>query len=51
MSGRRRVVIIIAESLSEHDEIHVAPTIHVALLSGIRVGRRESGFMSCLLTR
>jgi hypothetical protein len=31
------IVKIIAESLSQHDEKHVVPT----LLSGIRVGRRE----------
>jgi hypothetical protein len=37
-SGRRPVVKIIAESLSQHDENHVVPTP----LSGIRVvGRRR----------
>jgi hypothetical protein len=36
MSGRRPVVII-AESLSQHDEKHVVPTP----LSGIRVERRR----------
>jgi hypothetical protein len=36
-SGRRPVVKIIAESLSQHDEKHVVPTP----LSGIRVGGRE----------
>jgi hypothetical protein len=36
-SGRRPVVKIIAESLSQHDEKHVVPTP----LSGIRVGRRR----------
>jgi hypothetical protein len=35
-SGRRPVVKINVESLSQHDEEHVVPT----LLSGIRVGRR-----------
>jgi hypothetical protein len=35
-SGRRPVVKIIAESLSQHDEKHVVPTP----LSGIRVGGR-----------
>jgi hypothetical protein len=35
--GRRPVVKIIAESLSQHDEKHVVPTP----LSGIRVGRRR----------
>jgi hypothetical protein len=34
MSGRRPVVKIIAESLSQHDEKHVVPIP----LSGIRVG-------------
>jgi hypothetical protein len=38
-SGRRPIVKIIAESLSQHDEKHVIPTP----LSGIRVGGR---FMS-----
>jgi hypothetical protein len=33
MSGRRPIVKIIAESLSQHDEKHVVPTS----LSGIRV--------------
>jgi hypothetical protein len=37
-SGRRPVVKIIAESLSQHDEKHVVPTP----LSGIRVGGRRS---------
>jgi hypothetical protein len=37
MSGRRPVVKIIAESLSQHDEKHVVPT----LLSGIRIGGRR----------
>jgi hypothetical protein len=37
-SGRRPVVKIFAESLSQHDEKHVVPTP----LSGIRVGRRDS---------
>jgi hypothetical protein len=37
MSGRRLVVKIIAESLSQHDEKHVVPTP----LSGIRVGGRR----------
>jgi hypothetical protein len=37
MSGRRPVVKIIAESLSQHDEKHVVPTP----LSGIRVGGRR----------
>jgi hypothetical protein len=36
-SGRRPVVKINAESLSQHDEKHVVPTP----LSGIRVGRRR----------
>jgi hypothetical protein len=36
-SGRRPVVKIIAESLSQHDEKHVVPTP----LSGIRVGGRR----------
>jgi hypothetical protein len=36
-SGRRSVVKIIAESLSQHDEKHVVPTP----LSGIRVGGRR----------
>jgi hypothetical protein len=36
-SGRRPVVKIIAESLSQHDEKHVVPTP----LSGIRVGGRK----------
>jgi hypothetical protein len=36
-SGRRPIVKIIAESLSQHDEKHVVPTP----LSGIRVGVRE----------
>jgi hypothetical protein len=36
-SGRRPVVKIIAESLSQHDEKHVVPTP----LSGIRVGKRR----------
>jgi hypothetical protein len=36
MSGRRLVVKIIAESLSQHDEKHVVPTP----LSGIRAGER-----------
>jgi hypothetical protein len=36
-SGRRPVVKIIAESLSQHDEKHVVPTP----LSGIRVGKRK----------
>jgi hypothetical protein len=35
MSGRRPVVKIIAEYLSQHDEKHVLPT----LLTGIRVGK------------
>jgi hypothetical protein len=35
-SGRRPVVKIIAESLSQHDEKHVVPTP----LSGIRIGGR-----------
>jgi hypothetical protein len=35
-SGRRPVIKIIAESLSQHDEKHVVPTP----LSGIRVGGR-----------
>jgi hypothetical protein len=35
--GRRPVVKIIAESLSQHDEKHVVPTS----LSGIRVGKRR----------
>jgi hypothetical protein len=37
MSGRRPVVKIIAESLTQHDEKHVIPTP----LSGIRVGGRR----------
>jgi hypothetical protein len=37
-SGRRLVVKIIAESLSQHDEKHVVLTP----LSGIRVGERDS---------
>jgi hypothetical protein len=37
MSGRRKVVKIIAESLSQHDEKHVMLTP----LSGIRVGKRR----------
>jgi hypothetical protein len=36
-TGRRPVVKIIAESISQHDEKHVVPT----LLSRIRVGRRS----------
>jgi hypothetical protein len=36
-SGRRSVVKINAESLSQYDEKHVVPTP----LSGIRVGRRR----------
>jgi hypothetical protein len=36
-SGRRPVVKIIAESLSQHDENHVVPTP----LSGIGVGGRR----------
>jgi hypothetical protein len=36
MSGRRPVVKIIAESLSQHDEKHAVPTP----LSGVRVGGR-----------
>jgi hypothetical protein len=36
-SGRRPVVKITAESLSQHDEKHVVPTP----LGGIRVGRRR----------
>jgi hypothetical protein len=36
-SGRRPVVKLIAESLSQHDEEHVVPTP----LSGIRVGGRR----------
>jgi hypothetical protein len=35
-SGRRPLVKIIAESLSQHDEKHVVPTP----LSGIREGRK-----------
>jgi hypothetical protein len=42
-SGRRPVVKIIAESLSQHDEKHVVPTS----LSGIRVGGRR--FLSIML--
>jgi hypothetical protein len=38
MSGRRPVVKIIAESLSQHDEKHVVPNP----LSRIRVGRRRT---------
>jgi hypothetical protein len=37
-SGRRPVVKIIAESLSQHDEKHVVPTP----LSGIRGGRKDT---------
>jgi hypothetical protein len=37
-SGRRPVVKIIAESLSQHDEKQVVPTP----LSGIRVGRKRT---------
>jgi hypothetical protein len=40
-SGRRPVVKIFAESLSQHDEKHVVPTP----LSGIRVGRRSILFV------
>jgi hypothetical protein len=36
-SGRRPVVKIIAESLSQHDEKHVVPTSH----SGIRIGNND----------
>jgi hypothetical protein len=36
-SGRRQVVKIIAESLSQHNENYVVPTPH----SGIRVGKRK----------
>jgi hypothetical protein len=36
-SGRRPVVKIIAESLSQHDKEHVVPTP----LSGIRVGKKN----------
>jgi hypothetical protein len=39
-SGRRQIVKIIAESLSQHDEKHVVPTP----LSGIRVGEREDAY-------
>jgi hypothetical protein len=41
-SGRRPVVKIIAESLSQHDENHVVPTP----LSGIRVGGRRLTFIN-----
>jgi hypothetical protein len=41
MSARRPVVKIVAESLSQHDEKHVVPT----LLSGIRLGRRLSNIL------
>jgi hypothetical protein len=37
MSGRRPVVKIVGESLSQHDEKHVVPTP----LNGIRVGKRK----------
>jgi hypothetical protein len=37
MSGRRPVVNIVAESLSQHEEKHVVTT----LLSGVRVGKRK----------
>jgi hypothetical protein len=37
MSGRRPVVKMIAESLSQHDKKHVVPTPR----SGIRVRKRE----------
>jgi hypothetical protein len=45
-SGRRPVVKIIAESLSQHEK-HVVPTS----LSGIRVGKRKkiSLFKSCII--
>jgi hypothetical protein len=39
-SGRRPVVNIIAESLSQHDEKHVVPTP----FSGIRIGRRSCSY-------
>jgi hypothetical protein len=42
MSGRRRVITIIDESLSQHDEKHVVPTP----LCGIRVGRRRVAMTS-----
>jgi WD40 repeat protein len=40
-SGRRPVVKIIAESLSQHDEKRVVPTP----LSGIRIGRRRLTYL------
>jgi hypothetical protein len=45
MSGRRPVVKIIAQSLSQHDENPVVPTP----LSGIRIGRRRN-LLSELIT-
>jgi hypothetical protein len=39
-TGRRPVVKIIAESLSQHDEEHT--TVVLTLLSGIRVGKRKN---------
>jgi hypothetical protein len=40
MSDRRPMVKIIAESLSQHDEIHVVST----LLGVVKVGERKSLF-------
>jgi hypothetical protein len=38
MSGRRPVVNIVAESLSQRDEKHVVPTP----LNGLRVGKKNT---------